>query len=155
MHCLADESYDNDTDDENDDGFDLDDMDLDSSNKKSLNSFAALEQLSSKLRSAEVELKSMRKSLKESNEIRQSMVEELGEARHAKEKLPLFEFKVKELSQENREMEREIAGLKEDIAYVRELYRTQLNVLLEEKTGSMSSVTEMPLPKKKNDSVDQ
>ena len=81
----------------------------------------------------------MRTSLKESNESRQSMVEELGEGRHAKEKLPLFEFKVKELSQENREMELEIAGLKEDIADVRDLYRTQLNVLLEEKTASMTS----------------
>ena len=102
-------------------------------------SFAAIEQLSSKLKTSEVELKSMRKSLKESNEIRQSLVEELGEARAAKEKLPLFEAKVKELTQENRALEMEIAGLKDDIADVRDLYRTQLNVLLEEKTASVNN----------------
>lgn len=105
-------------------------------------SFAAIEQLSSKLKTSEVELKSMRKSLKESNEIRQSLVEELGEARAAKEKLPLFEAKVKELTQENRALELEIAGLNEDIADVKDLYRTQLNVLLEEKTASISANTE-------------
>jgi chromosome segregation ATPase len=147
---LGEESDDNDTDDDDDDDDDDDhdgDDHVNPSNRGSLSSFAALEQLSSKLRSSEADLKSMRRSLKESNESRQSMVEELGEGRHAKEKLPLFEFKVKELSKENREMEREIAGLKDDIADVRELYRTQLNVLLEEKTASMSSITtETPPP---------
>jgi len=105
----------------------------------SLHSFAAIEQLSSRLKSSEVELSTMRKSLKESNEIRQSLVKELGEARNAKEKLPLFEAKVNELTQENRVMEMEIAGLKEDIADVKDLYRTQLNVLLEEKTATVAS----------------
>jgi len=147
---LGDDSDDNDTDDDGDS--DDNDMDLGPSNRESFNSFAALEQLSSKLRSADVELKSMRKSLKESNETRQSMVEELGETRHAKEKLPLFEFKVKELSRENEEMEREIVGLKEDIADVGELYRTQLNVLLEEKVASSSSAAEIPPP---SDNVNQ
>ncbi len=104
-------------------------------------SFAAIEQLSSKLKTSEVQLASMRKSLKESNEIRQSLVEELGEARAAKEKLPLFEAKVKELTLENKQMELEISGLKEDIADVRELYRTQLNVLLEEKTAAAVAST--------------
>lgn len=135
---LGDDSDDNDSDDD----FDLTDMDNFGSGQDkrgNFNSFAALEQLTSRLKTAEVELDSMRKSLKESNETRQSLVEELGEARHAKEKLPLFEQKVKELTQENREMEREIAGLKDDIADVRELYRTQLNVLLEEKTSAANS----------------
>lgn len=125
---LGDDSDDDDSDD-----------DEDYDQQGSFNSFAALEQLSSKLKTAEVELVAMRKSLKESNETHQSLVEELGEARHAKEKLPLFEQKVKELTKENREMEREIAGLKEDISDVRELYRTQLNVLLEEKTSSSNN----------------
>jgi len=136
-------------DDYTDDGvFDISEMDtsVEPPNRESFNSFAALEQLSSKLRTAEVELGSMRRSLKESNEIRQSLVEELGEARHAKEKLPLFEIKVKELSKENCEMEREIVGLREDIADIRELYRTQLNVLLEEKAASVSSNTEPTAP---------
>eukprot|EP00536_Pseudo-nitzschia_multiseries_P009601 jgi/Psemu1/242262/estExt_Genewise1.C_2720005 len=134
-----------DSDDDDDDSYSNDDdEDFDSENPSNeqrggFNSFAALEQLSSKLKTAEVELVSMRKSLKESNETRQSLVEELGEARHAKEKLPLFEQKVKELTKENREMELEIAGLREDIADVRELYRTQLNVLLEEKTALSSN----------------
>ena len=109
-----------------------------SSNGGRFHSFAAISQLSLRLKSAEVELKSMRESLRESNETRQSLVEELGEARHAKEKLPLFEAKVMELTQENREMEQELAGLKEDISDVRELYRTQLNILIEEKTASSS-----------------
>jgi chromosome segregation ATPase len=144
---LGEDSDDNDTDDDDEEDDDGDDPGNPSNKGESFSSFAALEQLSSKLRSSEAELKSMRKSLKESTESRQSMVEELGEGRHAKEKLPLFEFKVKELSQENREMEREIAGLKGDIADVRELYRTQLNVLLEEKTASISSIkSETPPP---------
>jgi len=109
-----------------------------SSNGGGFHSFAAISQLSSRLKSAEVELKSMRESLRDSNETRQSLVEELGEARHAKEKLPLFEAEVKKLTQENREMEQELGGLKEDISDVRELYRTQLNILIEEKTASSS-----------------
>ncbi|OEU22996.1 hypothetical protein FRACYDRAFT_178711 [Fragilariopsis cylindrus CCMP1102] len=149
---LGEDSDDNDTDDDDNDG---DDPGNPSNRGETFSSFAALEQLSSKLRSSEAELKSMRKSLKESTESRQSMVEELGEGRHAKEKLPLFEFKVKELSQENREMEREIAGLKDDIADVRELYRTQLNVLLEEKTASMSSIKSETPPSVNDNNQDQ
>ena len=151
---LGEDSDDNDTDDDDDDN-DGDDPGNPSNRGETFSSFAALEQLSSKLRSSEAELKSMRKSLKESTESRQSMVEELGEGRHAKEKLPLFEFKVKELSQENREMEREIAGLKDDIADVRELYRTQLNVLLEEKTASMSSIKSETPPSVNDNNQDQ
>lgn len=105
----------------------------------SINSYAALEQLSSRLKTAQVELESLRKSLRESQATRNSLVEELGETRQAKEKLPLFEAKVKELTDENRELEMEIRGLRDDIAEVRELYRTQLNVLLEEKAANNST----------------
>jgi len=129
---LGNDSDESDSDD--DDGV----FDTTAGSEGGFNSFAALEQLSSKLKTAEVELGSMRKSLKESNESRQSLVEELGEARIAKEKLPLFEEKVKELTRENREMELEIAGLREDITDVRDMYRTQLNVLLEEKASALS-----------------
>jgi len=132
---LGDDS-DSDSDDDDDDG--LGSEGPSHSGGGSFHSFAAIEQLSSKLKTAEVELGSMRMSLKESTEIHQSLVEELGQTRHAKEKLPLFEAKVKELTQENSEMEREIAGLKMDISDVRELYRTQLNILLEEKTATYS-----------------
>eukprot|EP00533_Pseudo-nitzschia_delicatissima_P009533 CAMPEP_0116103398 /NCGR_PEP_ID=MMETSP0327-20121206/13861_1 /TAXON_ID=44447 /ORGANISM="Pseudo-nitzschia delicatissima, Strain B596" /LENGTH=1170 /DNA_ID=CAMNT_0003595501 /DNA_START=212 /DNA_END=3724 /DNA_ORIENTATION=+ len=137
------DSSDDDSDFESDDDGELFDGEGQGSKNQAFSggyhSFAAIEQLSSKLKSSEIELKSMRKSLKESNEIRQSLVEELGEARAAKEKLPLFEAKVQELTQENRQLEMEISGLKEDVADVRELYRTQLNVLLEEKTASASA----------------
>ena len=129
---LGNDSDESDSDD--DDGV----FDTTAGSEGGFNSFAALEQLSSKLKTAEVELGSMRKSLKESNESRQSLVEELGEARIAKEKLPLFEEKVKELTRENREMELEIAGLREDITDVKDMYRTQLNVLLEEKASALS-----------------
>jgi chromosome segregation ATPase len=100
-------------------------------------SFAALDQLTSRLKTAQIELESLRKSLRESEKTRESLVEELGESRAAKEKLPLFEAKVQELTKENREMELEIMGLREDIAEVKEMYRAQLNVLLEEKVGNV------------------
>jgi septal ring factor EnvC (AmiA/AmiB activator) len=103
-----------------------------------MNSFAALEQLTSRLRAAKIELEALRRNLRESEHVRESLVEELGESRTAKEKLPLFEVKVKELTQDNREMELEIQGLREDIADVRDMYRTQLNVLLEEKASHIA-----------------
>lgn len=130
------------SDDESEDGFDDLDMDPaesgdtaagDQNKRGSVHSFAALEQLTSKLKTAQVELTSLRKSLRESEVTRESLVEELGETRHAKEKLPLFEAKVKELAEENREKELEIMGLREDISEVKEMYRAQLNLLVEEK----------------------
>ena len=133
------DSDDSDSDDENENElFDADGKDQTSGG--GLQSYAAIDQLSSKLKSAEVELKSMKQALKESNEVRQSLIEELAEARHAKEKLPLFEARVEELTRENREMQQEIAGLTEDIADVKDLYRNQLNVLLEEKTSEAPKV---------------
>jgi hypothetical protein len=65
-----------------------------------INSFAALEQLSSRLRVATVELEALRTNLRESEKTRNSLVEELGESRAAKEKLPFFEAKVKELTED-------------------------------------------------------
>lgn len=136
-----------DSDDETDDeldGFDLErtgsgDSGDGATNKRgsttSVNSFAALEQLTSRLKTSQVELESLRKSLRESEKTRESFVEELAESRHAKEKLPLFEAKVKELTEENREMQLEIMGLREDIGEVKEMYRAQLNLLVEEKVS--------------------
>ena len=105
----------------------------------SMQSFAALEQLSSKLKVTKVELEALRKNLRDSEKTRASLVEELGESRQAKEKLPLFEAKVKELSEDNQQKELEIKGLQDDIAEVRELYRAQLNILIEEKTSLAAS----------------
>lgn len=135
--------FDSDTDDDDDDGIGnvMDRGEGPSNGGGALNSFAALDQLSSKLKATTAELESLRKNLRESERVRESLVQELGEARTAKEKLPLFEAKVKELTQENREMELELQGLREDIADVREMYRTQLNVLLEEKAALMAPPT--------------
>mmetsp|Transcript_36270 Transcript_36270/g.87836 ORF Transcript_36270/g.87836 Transcript_36270/m.87836 type:complete len:1099 (-) Transcript_36270:37-3333(-) len=127
-----------DSDDETDDGILSGGMDRgDTSGSGGVSSFAALEQLTSRLKAAQVELESLRSNLRESERSRESLVKDLAESRNAKEKLPLFEAKVKTLSEENRDMELEIRGLRDDIADVRELYRSQLNVLLEEKTSHL------------------
>jgi chromosome segregation ATPase len=129
--------FDSDTDDDEDDeslGLPMDrGIQGDNGGGVGMNSFAALEQLTSRLKASKVELEALRRNLRESERVKESLVEELGESRSAKEKLPLFEAKVKELTQDNREKELEIQGLRDDIADVRDMYRTQLNVLLEEK----------------------
>jgi predicted RNase H-like nuclease (RuvC/YqgF family) len=101
-------------------------------------SFAAMEQLSLGLKGAKVELDALRKQLVTSEETRASLSEELGEARLAVEKLPLFEQKVSELTMEVKLKEMEIQGLQDDIADVRFLYRSQLDTLLEEKATTPS-----------------
>jgi predicted YcjX-like family ATPase len=73
-----------------------------------------------------------------SEETRASLVEELGEARQAVEKLPLFEQRVSELTMEVKLKDMEIQGLQDDIADVRFLYRSQLDALLEEKATASS-----------------
>ena len=128
---------------EGDDDDDDNDLDDDDDGENELNrgglgrqtseSFAAIEELSSRLKAAKVEVSSLRRSLEESEKTRERLVVELGESRSAKEKLPLFEAKVQELATENQEQALEILGLREDIDEVRDLYRSQLNMLLEEK----------------------
>lgn len=102
-------------------------------------SFAAMEELNQRLKGTTAELTSLRGQLAESERTRASLMEELVQTRHAQEKLPLFEAKVKELTEENREKELEIMGLRQDIQEVGQLYRTQLNALLEEKADSMAA----------------
>ena len=101
-------------------------------------SFAAMEQLTQGLKGAKVELEALRKQLASSEETRESLSRELGEARQAVEKLPLFEQKVSDLTMEVKMKEDEIRCLQEDIADVRFLYRTQLDSLLEEKAATPS-----------------
>lgn len=149
---------DSDDDDSDDDdsighGMDRGDKGNDGGQRGGMNSFAALDQLASRLKAATVELEALRTNLRESEKSRESLAQELGESRTAKEKLPLFEAKVKELTQDNREKELEIQGLQDDIADVREMYRTQLNVLLEEKAamavtanGGPAPTSEAPMP---------
>lgn len=130
---------DSDSDDETDDGMLRMPMDRDDGGNRNvgMGSFAALEQLTSRLKASQAELESLRKNLRESEKSREFLVAELADSSNAKEKLPLFEAKVKTLTEENQEMDFEIRGLRDDIADVRELYRTQLNVLLEEKTATL------------------
>lgn len=96
-------------------------------------SFAAMEQLSLGLKGAKTELEALRKQLVTSEEIRASLLDELGNARQAVEKLPLFEQRISELTMEVKLKEMEIQGLKDDIADVKFLYRSQLDDLLEAK----------------------
>jgi len=122
---------------------DEDEGDDDGINQSGGSSFAAMEQLSLGLKGAKVELEALRKQLASSEETRESLLEELGGARVAVEKLPLFEQKVSDLTMEVNLKEMEIRGLQEDILDVRFLYRTQLDALLEEKMATPSP--SMPL----------
>ena len=94
-------------------------------------SFAAMEQLSQGLKGARLELQALRKQLASSEETRESLVAELTDARAASEKLPLFEAKVAELTEQVRMKDLEIQGLTEDLLDVKNLYRGQLDMLLE------------------------
>jgi hypothetical protein len=113
-------------------------------------SFAAMEQLSLGLKGAKVELDALRKQLITSEETRTSLLEELGEARQAVEKLPLFEQRVSELTMEVKLKDMEIQGLQDDIADVRFLYRTQLDALLEEKATASSPLMQPEQDKTQN-----
>jgi chromosome segregation ATPase len=104
-----------------------------------MSSFAAMEELNQRLKGTTAELSALREQLAESERTRESLLEELIQTRHASEKLPLFEAKVKELTEENREKELELMGLRQDIQEVGQLYRTQLNALLEEKATAMAA----------------
>jgi chromosome segregation ATPase len=127
--------FDSDVDDDDDDDDDDDEGVENGTTQVHGNgsSFAAMEQLSLGLKGARIELVALRKQLKSSEDTRESLLEELGEARQAAEKLPLFEQKVSDLTMELRLKEMEIQGLRDDIADVRFLYRSQLDTLLEEK----------------------
>jgi predicted nucleic acid-binding Zn-ribbon protein len=100
-----------------------------------------LDQLTSSFGAAKNELNTLRYCLQESEKTQEELLEALAESRNAKEKLPLFEAKVKEISAENLELSQEVQGLREDIVEVRELYRTQLNILLEEKAALPTKVS--------------
>ena len=125
--------FDSDVDDDEDDSEEMNQV------QNGLGSFAAMEQLSLGLKGAKVEVEALRKQLESSEETRESLVAELGDARHAMEKLPLFEEKVSELTMEVNLKNMEIKGLQDDIADIKFLYRTQLDSLLEEKAASETS----------------
>jgi TATA element modulatory factor len=149
-----------DDDDEQSDG-DEDENDIHASGTSS---FAALQQLTSSLKGTKAEVVSLRSRLSESERTREDLVQVLAESRNAREKLPLFEARVQELTIENRELTQEVMGLREDIADVRELYRGQLNSLLEAQAthgllvenGHNSSLPSVPntTDKEGNDAVE-
>ena len=118
------------------DGENSDDEDENEVSNNGTGSFAALEQLTSRLKASKIELTTLRKRLEESEWTREELVQVLAESRNAREKLPLFEAKVQELTVENEELKLEVQGLREDIVETREMYRTQLNVLLEAQAES-------------------
>jgi hypothetical protein len=132
-----------DDDDDDDDGEDLG-GENGGRNSGSGGSFAALEELTSRLKAARVELNTLRMSFADAEKSRKELAEELGEARNAKEKLPLFEAKVSELTSENNQQSLELQALQEDIVEVREMYRTQLNLLLEEKAAAAVAAATAP-----------
>mmetsp|Transcript_19314 Transcript_19314/g.21576 ORF Transcript_19314/g.21576 Transcript_19314/m.21576 type:complete len:949 (-) Transcript_19314:464-3310(-) len=110
--------------------------------QSAMSSFAAMEQLSQRLKESKVELDNLRTTMESSERVRASLVEELSETRVAKEKLPLFQAKVQELANSDIEKDQEISALKEDISEIRNLYRSQLNVLLEEKAATLCEASE-------------
>jgi TATA element modulatory factor len=143
-------------------GFDREDDDMNESDATesniptyngSMNSYAALEQLTSRLKASKMELSTLRTRLMESEKVRTELLAMVDESRIAREKLPLVEQRVQELTVENRDLQLEIQGLRDDIADVQELYRTQLNVLLEsqavnhttEKSPGISSTNDAEL----------
>ena len=133
-------------DDDEDADEEFDGTGADVTDQAGKNSFAAIEQLSQRLKESKIELEALRLSLASADRVRASLLEELSSARIAKEKLPLFEAKVQELALENREKEMEILALKEDIADIRHLYRGQLNLLIEEKAATLSESSDLVKP---------
>lgn len=103
--------FDDDGEDDDEDNNSMADVEIkgdqNTGNNGGINSFAAMEQLSQRLKECKVELESLKKSLTASERVRESVVSEFGETPQAKEKLPLFEAKVKvqELAQDNQQKE--------------------------------------------------
>lgn len=98
-------------------------------------SFVAMERLSQNLRASKLELEALRKQLSSSEETREAIQEELASARIANEKLPLFEKQVEELTFDLKEKQMDIDEMRENMMEVKEMYRAQLDNLLEEKVA--------------------
>jgi len=110
-----------------------------SPNGDATDSFAFIEQLSQALKAAKSERESLRKQLLESEEKRTALENECILHKGASEQLPMLEAEVQQLSQMLAEKDFELQGLREDIADVKQMYRAQLDVLLEEKTSDVIS----------------
>lgn len=112
-----------------DDGDDEDGAESFVPNNDSSGSYAALAQYASKWKAANAELAALRQRLSESETLREEMVEELNDARVAKEKLPFFQEKVNELSAANEEMSYDIQAHDEDMDEMRTSYQSQIAAL--------------------------
>jgi len=93
-------------------------------------SYAALEELTSRLRSSKAELETLRQRLTTSEETRQKLLDALAKSRDACERLPLLERQVNTLSAENNELNLEVQGLRAEIVDGQGLYGAQLDTLL-------------------------
>jgi len=136
------------------DSEDDDEEDEDINSAQGFGSFAAMEQLSLGLKGSKLELEALRKQLASSEEIREGLLTELGEAKQAAEKLSLFEERVSELTMEVKLKDMEIKGLQDDIADVKSLYRSQLDALLEEKAAEPKHHSNPPEQGKSEENID-
>lgn len=117
------------SDDENEDSIENES----STHENTQGSFAFIEQLSQALKAAKSEKESLRKQLMDSEEKRTLLENESVLYKDASEKLPALEARVSELTKLNMEKDLEIEAVNQDIFEVRQMYRSQLDVLLEEK----------------------
>jgi hypothetical protein len=99
-------------------------------NDNSHNSFAALEEMQNRFKAAKVELESLRQRLDETERVRDKLIEDLRDNNNAAEKLPLFEAKCRELTEENRQLSQEVDMLQEEMEEMRIIYRSQLESTL-------------------------
>jgi len=141
-----DEYAEEDDDDDNDDEDGTEMITVSTSEQTGMASFAAHEQLTSKLKVAQVECKALRASLRESEKTREKLLQELVTERGSKEKLDTLESRVMELEEDNRDKSLEIQGLQSDLVDVKDLYRNQLTVLLEEKASTLAEAAKAPEP---------
>jgi len=104
------------------------------------NSFAAMAQLSQNLSNALNEITALRAQLTSSETLRTILSADLLVAKSGQDKLPLFEKKVLELTNDLVDREQETKALYEDILEIKDMYRSQLDVLLEEKAAWLPKV---------------
>jgi chromosome segregation ATPase len=145
LHDLGGTSSDD--DDELGSGYDLNESSavngLEANVTTGMGSYAAMEQLSQGFKAARAELKTLKEQLKSSEDDRNRLMGQLSGLQQMSEQMPLFEAKIEELSQQVSEKNFEIQGLREGMQEMRDMYRVQLDALLEEK-AALSPVKERP-----------
>mmetsp|Transcript_30612 Transcript_30612/g.70069 ORF Transcript_30612/g.70069 Transcript_30612/m.70069 type:complete len:232 (+) Transcript_30612:2379-3074(+) len=94
-------------------------------------SFAAMERLVSSVKASKLEIESLKKQLLSTEESRDNLARELAEIREANEKLPYLESTVAKLTREVSEKDAELQSTLDDMREVKELYRAQLDELVE------------------------